>query len=198
MLVADVVKDYVQTVMLPGTVNYGELRKLMEPLEKRGLADLAAERVPAAAITLHPQLDVRYRGQAYELTVPLTPDFVAAFHAEHRRVYSHSAPAAPLELVNLRLRAVGGVPQPVLSTAELGDPDPSPAYLDHRAVVLHTGSTGVPFYDGAVLRPGHTLHGPAVVVYKDTTVLLTAGDCATVDRHFNLIISVGPVDSPVE
>jgi N-methylhydantoinase A len=191
MLVADVVKDYVQTVMVAGTVAFEELEELGGTLAQRGLADVAAEGVPRERITLFPQVDVRYRGQAYELTVPLTPDFVAAFHAEHQRVYGHSQPAAALEIVNLRLRAVGSVSQPVLPAAEPGDPDPAAATLDQRSVVLSTGLARVPLYDGAVLRPGHTLSGPAIVVYKDTTIFLAAVDRATVDRHFNLVVAIG-------
>ncbi len=198
MLAADVVKDYVQTVMLPGAVAYEELEELGGTLAQRGLAEVAAEGVPAERITLYPQVDVRYRGQAYELTVPLTPDFVAAFHAEHQRVYRDSQPAAPLEIVNLRLRAVGSVARPALPTAAPGDPDPAVAALGRRPVVLNAGLASVPFYDGAALRPGHALPGPAIVVYKDTTVLLSTGDSAIVDRYFNLIITVGPVAPPVE
>ena len=190
MLVADVVKDYVQTVMVAGTVGYQEMRETMERMEARGLAEVQAEGVAVERITLYPQVDVRYRGQAYELTVPLTPDFAAAFHAEHQRVYSHSQPVAPLEIVNLRLRAVGSVPRPVLPAAEPGGPDPTAAYLGHRPVVLSTGLQKVPFYDGSALHPGHVLPGPAIVVYKDTTVFLDASDRATVDRHFNLVIAV--------
>jgi len=193
MLVADVVKDYVQTVMLAGTVGYGEMRETMERMEARGLAEVKAEGVPAERITLYPQVDVRYRGQAYELTVPLTPDFAAAFHHEHQRVYNHSLPDAPLEIVNLRLRAVGSVPRPVLPAAEPGDPDPSVAYLGHRPVVLADGLADVALYNGAALHPGHVLPGPAIVVYNDTTVFLAAGDHAAVDRHFNLVVTIGRV-----
>ncbi|MFZ2488400.1 MAG: hypothetical protein WAZ19_09780, partial [Anaerolineae bacterium] len=57
-------------------------------------------------------------------------------------------------------------------------------------VVLTSGLQLTPFYDGAALQPGHWLTGPAVVVYKDTTVLLQAGDTARVDRHCNLIVTV--------
>ncbi len=191
MLVADVVKDYVQTVMLPGTVSFEELEELAGALAQRGLAEVAAEGVPAGRITLLPQVDLRYRGQAYELTVPLTADFAAAFHAEHQRAYGHSQPAAPLEIVNLRLRAVGAVARPVLPAAELGDADASAALLGLRFVVLAASLAHVPLYDGAALRPGHALPGPAIVVYQDTTVFLSSGDRAAVDRHFNLVIAVG-------
>lgn len=191
MLVADVVKDYVQTVMLSGTVSFEELEELAGALAQRGLAEVAAEGVPAERITLLPQVDLRYRGQAYELTVPLTADFAAAFHAEHQRAYGHSQPAAPLEIVNLRLRAVGVVARPVLPAAEPGDADASAALLGLRFVVLAASLAHVPLYDGAALRPGHALPGPAIVVYQDTTVFLSSGDRAAVDRHFNLVIAVG-------
>ncbi|MFZ2360071.1 MAG: hydantoinase/oxoprolinase family protein [Anaerolineae bacterium] len=198
MLVADVVKDYVQTVMVAGTVGYQEMRETMERMEARGLAEVKAEGVAVERITLYAQMDVRYRGQAYELTVPLTPDFATAFHAEHQRVYSHSQPDAALEIVNLRLRAVGSVPRPVLPAAEPGDPDPSAAYLGHRPVVLSAGLASVPLFDGAALHPGHAIAGPAIVVYKDTTVFLDAEDRATVDHHFNLVIAVCSDSPPVE
>lgn len=190
MLAADVVKDYVQTVMLPGTVAFEELERLMQPLAQRGQTEVAAEGVPVERIALAPQLDVRYRGQAYELTVPLTPAFADAFHAEHRRAYGYSYSDAALEVVNLRLIAVGSVPRPPLPEAEPGDPDPTPAFLETRPVVLEGEMAAVPLFDGAALRPGHRLAGPALVVYPDTTVLLYPGDRAAVDRHLNLLVDV--------
>lgn len=190
MLAADVVKDYVQTVMLPGTVAFEELERLMQPLAQRGQAEVAAEGVPVERIALAPQLDVRYRGQAYELTVPLTPAFADAFHTEHRRAYGYSYPDMPLEVVNLRLVAVGSVLRPPLPEAEPGDPDPTPAFLETRPVVLEREVAAVPLFDGAALRPGHRLAGPALVVYPDTTVLLHPGDRAAVDPHLNLLVDV--------
>jgi N-methylhydantoinase A len=78
----------------------------------------------------------------------------------------------------------------MLPAVALGEPDPFPALLDRRPVVLGDGLAPVPFYDGARLRPGHIVPGPGVVVYPDTTVLLERGDRATVDPHFNLIIRI--------
>ncbi|MEZ4769991.1 MAG: hydantoinase/oxoprolinase family protein [Caldilineales bacterium] len=192
MLAADVVKDYVQTVMLPGTVGFREIRDMMETMEARGLADVAAEGVPRDRITLLPQVDVRYRGQSYELTVPLTADFAHDFHAAHRRVYGHAEPSAALEIVNLRLRAEGAVAKPDLPELPAGNGGQAgEALLFRRPVVTETGVAEVPFYDGHRLRPGHQLAGPAVVVQPDTTVWLGRGDTAAVDRRLCLVIEVG-------
>ncbi|MFQ5340932.1 MAG: hypothetical protein ACE5F6_05240, partial [Anaerolineae bacterium] len=99
-------------------------------------------------------------------------------------------PSAPVEIVNLRLRAVGGVPRPALPHEPLGPADPSDAYLDHRRVVLAHGVADVPFYRGERLRPGHEVAGSAVIVQKGTTMFLAEGDVARVDSSFNLVVDV--------
>lgn len=190
MLVADAVKDYVQTVMLPGTTALAVLEQALQPLIARARQEMAADGLAQNQVTLFAEVDLRYVGQSYELAVPLASDFVAAFHAAHRQVYGHSEAAAPLEIVNLRLRAVGAVSRPALPVADLGNPDPSPTLLDHRPVVLADGLAPVPFYDGAALQPGHIVPGPAVVIYPDTTVFLERRDRATVDRYFNLVVQI--------
>jgi N-methylhydantoinase A len=190
MLTADVIKDYVQTVMLPGDTPHAELQRRFAPLAERGHREILAEGIEAGQITLHREMDMRYVGQSYELTIPLSPNINEAFHAAHFRTYGHSAPSAPVEIVNLRLRAVGGVPRPALPHAPLGSADPSDAYLDHRPVVLADGIADVPFYRGERLRPGHGIEGPAVIVQKDTTVFLSEGDVARVDGGFNLVVDV--------
>ena len=58
-------------------------------------------------------------------------------------------------------------------------------------MVLPSGLVDAPLFDGAALRPGHAIAGPAMIVYKDTTVFLSTGGRARVDRHFNLVVAVG-------
>ncbi len=191
MLTADVVKDYVQTVMLPGDTAYDELERWLKPLAGRGSREVAAEGVPSDRITLHQELDMRYRGQSYELTVPFSPHFADAFHYAHQRAYGHSQPSAPVEVVNVRLRVVGAVTPPPLPQAELASPDPLAALEGHRPVVIGTGLTQVPFYLGERLRPGNAVIGPSIIVQPDTTVFLGPGDRALVDGGYNLVIEVG-------
>lgn len=191
MLAADVVKDYVQTVMLAGDVAYADLEKRFAPLLVRGESDLQTEGFAPDEIQQHRQLDMRYRGQSFELTIPLTPDFLADFHAEHRRAYGHAEPSAPVEIVNIRVRALGRVAPPPLPSAPPGAPDPTPALLGHRPVALAWGRLAeTSFYDGAKLRPGHDISGPAVIVGKNTTIYLGGSDKARVDAHFNLIVEL--------
>jgi len=190
MLAADVVKDYVQTVMLPGNTSYETLARHLEPLAERGQREVTAEGVPLARITLHRELDMRYQGQSYELTVPLGPHFADVFHRAHHQAYGHSEPDAPVEVVNLRLRAVGAVPRPPLPQAEAGPPGPSAALDGYRPVVIGGSLAQVPFYWGGRLSPGNVIAGPAVIAQPDTTVFLSPGDQARVDGLYNLLIEV--------
>ena len=193
MLAADVIKDYVQTVMQPGSTPYAELEALITPLVKQGQADIAAEGVPQQATTLERLLDMRYRGQSYELGVPLTPNFVDQFHKIHAQTYGHSEPNVPVEIVNLRVRAIGTLPRPPLAEAEPAT-TVAPTPFDHRAVVLPNGVASVPFYRGEQLQPGHAISGPAVIAQPDTTVFVGSGDELGVDGFRNLIINVNNVN----
>ncbi len=195
MLSADVVKDYVRTVMVPGETEVEELRERMRPLAERGRCEVGEQGVPPDRIRVEPSLDMRYAGQSYELEVPLADDFLARFHRRHRRAYGHAEPGAPVEVVNLRLRAVGDVEPPPLPDREPGPSDPAGARGSPRQVVFSAGEgarrRSVPVYDGEALRPGHEIPGPAVVVESDTTVLLGGRDSARIDRRLNLRIRVG-------
>ena len=90
---------------------------------------LDAARVPPERQVLLRQADVRYRRQAYELTVPIADgaitratldDLAKAFHAKHEQTYGHANRAEPVQLVNLRLTAIGRLPDLVL--AQRADP----------------------------------------------------------------------------
>jgi N-methylhydantoinase A len=191
MVAADLHKDYVQTVMLPGDTSLEELEKRIEPLVERGLDELHGQGVLANEISLHREVDMRYVGQGYEIAVPLDRGFQGAFHDLHKKRYGHSSPGVPIEVVNLRLRAVGVVPKPGLPKGKLADEGSEHALLNYQPVVLDDGAIHkTPFYCGDDLRSGNKIAGPAVVVYPDTTVFLAKGDHARVDEGFNLVIDV--------
>jgi N-methylhydantoinase A len=192
MLTADILKDYVQTVMLSGDTSYEELMGRMESLEVRGVGELQGQGVRLEDITLYREIDMRYVGQGYELSLPLSHDFTQDFHLLHKRRYGHSAPDAPVEVVNVRLRVVGSVTKPPLPRMPMGESDPSSAFTGQRSVVFGEREAGlIPFYSGERLKPGNELVGPTIVVYEDTTVFLAEGDRGEVDENLNLVIDVG-------
>ena len=199
MLAADVVKDYVRTTMLPGDTAFMELEQAVGEMLERGRTEIEREGLHVDRIELRPELDLRYEGQAFEIAVPLAPDFVPRFHAEHERLYGHADAEAAVEIVNLRLRAVGRVETPRFRELA-GSADRALQPLDHREVVVSTededvGSplriARVPVFGQEDLREGHRLQGPAVVAGADTTIWLGAPDAASVDLYGNLLIDIG-------
>jgi len=191
MLAADVIKDYTQTVMLAGDTPILELKARFQPLLERGRREVETEGVSADRICLLPLVDMRYLGQSYELVVPFSDQLIADFHTIHQKTYGYAQSESGVEIVNLRLRAIGETNPPPLKSIPLGGETSDHALLDQRDVIFSNGKRLTPFYRGEALHPGNKLAGPAVVLRADTTILLGPTDRAEVDPLENLLIEVG-------
>jgi N-methylhydantoinase A len=198
MILADVVKDYSQTVMLPSREADGDtLDRLFGPLKEHARADLHAEGFAEEQIALLPALDMRYAGQSYELTIPLgrdagriMPDFAEA----HRQRFTYASDSEPVEIVNLRLKAVGKTTKPQFSHRRRGDLDPRAAHVGYKQVYFADGASPqaaqpVPtaLYERERLAPGNMVVGPAVIFQLDTTTVIPPGWAATADGWGNLV-----------
>lgn len=192
MLAADIVRDGSLTVMLPGDTHAETLRQRLEPLAQAAVQALLEDGVRQEEILLLPQADLRYKGQSYELTIPFSASLVEQFHVAHEHAYGYQRPEAAVEIVNLRLRAVGKVQKPRLP--QLGhNPGMPEAAPEIQPVHLAGGTRAVPVYRWLELAPGAILHGPALVVRPDTTLLLAQGDRAILDAFGNLVADIAPL-----
>jgi len=191
MLTADVIRDYTQTVMLSGHTSVSDISAAIEPLVIQGLRDVQAEDILPELIVIEKMLDMRYKGQSYELTVPFGEQFLIGFHESHQRAYGTSRGEAEVEIVNLRVRATGRVPPPQLDPQPSLSTDPAPACMEMRTVWYPSGPINVPLYRGELLTPGNVIQGPAIIVRSDTTILIGISDQASVDGFLNLDIEIG-------
>jgi N-methylhydantoinase A len=209
MILAEVVKDYAQTVMLPaGAADDATLEHLFAPLYERARGDLRAEGLSDGEITLLAALDMRYVGQSFELTIPFpgrgadpsTPaaDITQEFHAAHQRRFSYANEGAPVEIVNLRLKAVGATAKPQFSHQPAGKLDPKAAQIGYKQVYFSEADNPhaarpVPAaqYERERLAPGNIVIGPAVIYQLDTTTVIPPGWAATVDGWGNLVVEGG-------
>lgn len=190
MLLTEIQKEYSRTVMRPVQGDLHDLASLFEELEARASADLAAEGVDLADQRLARTLDARYAGQSYELSVPaarLEAAVIAEqFHTAHHRRYGYASEDAPVEVVNVRLRASGAVPRPELpSREEQAESAPSP--FDHQAVYAAGAWRATPVYRRSELLPGHAFAGPALIVQEDTTSWIPPTWKARIDRWYNVL-----------
>ena len=188
MLAADVVKDYSLTVMLPGDTPEKQIIDVMSPIIARGYRDILAEGVEKLDITIDRFLDMRYQGQSFELTIPFSKDFLDSFHTAHQKAYGFHDPTRPVEIVNIRVRAVGKAHQLPIQQHPISSPDPSQALLGNRQVHFPSGSVNVPLYYAELLLPVNRITGPARIVRADTTIVALPGDHIEIDPFLNLII----------
>jgi N-methylhydantoinase A len=196
LLVADVRHDEVRTrVARTADLAFGELTRLFDELAARARARLAADGFPPASMRLQASLDMRYVGQAFELSVPFDAGLVSmkdvdrAFYAAHEARYAH-ATADPAEIVSLRVSAYGVGAKPALPHAPASG-SAAAARVGERAVWFGQAPTSTPVYARAGLPAGATLDGPALVEEPGTTTVVPRGFGLRVDAHGNLILERG-------
>ena len=174
-----------------------------QQMRLEGEAALHRQGVAAADQDFIYQADMRYVGQSYELTIPLPSpesdssgldsgrlsDVLARFHAEHEREYGFMGPNEPVELVALRLTAVGRIPKPPVRTIE-GSRDASHAVKTTRPAYFaeSNGWIDCSIYDRYALSPESRIIGPAIVEEVDSTTVIHPGYEAAVDRYGNLLL----------
>lgn len=192
ILRADVVKDFSKTVLQPVTsitAARQSLRAEFAPIERDGMRDTQREGFSQTQIRVERFLDMRYIGQAYELMVPESGDFVRAFHREHELRYGYSDAARPIEIINVRVRVIGAtkpIPWPRLKTTSA---DSRGAITATRRVVFAGKPIGTSIYDRARLRPGNRLRGPAIISEYSATTVVPPGWLVQLDGFENLIIA---------
>jgi len=188
LVATDLRRDYSRTF-------YADLRKVdpasvastLAGMEAEGRAMLEAANVATERRGLQRFADVRYRRQAYELTVPMVEGpitretldrLLAAFQDKHRQTYGHASTTDAVQLVNLRLTAVGKIPGVSLAQS-MSD---SPGHTKPRAVWFPaTGFVTTPVHWRPSLKPGGKIEGPAIIEALDSTAVLPPGWRATVD-----------------
>jgi N-methylhydantoinase A len=188
LLTTDLKRDAAVTVMRRlDELDRGEIDSQFAQLEERGRAELEREGLAGDRVEFLRQLDLRYVGQSYELTIPAGDDALERFHAEHERTYGFAAPSEPVELVSARLTSIGRIAKPPLRRLERG----GKAEPKERREVYFAEAGGFvdcPIYDRYSLSGGARFDGPAVVEEFDSTTVVHPGYSVSVDETGNLVI----------
>ena len=188
-LVADVTKDYSLTVLRAGdAASIAQLDELMQPLVAQAESDLENEGFTLGPGTAYvtKELDVRYLGQSYEITVPFAEGFREEFDRLHARRYGYANAARPTEIVNLRVTATGVTRKPELPRTEVSGPiEAVPSRIGPARFGGKTVDTG--FYRWEDLAAGSVGHGPAVVAGAQATAVVPPGFSFRIDEFGNLL-----------
>ncbi len=180
MLWTDILHDFARTRIAPATPDrIAEFQQIVDGMLDEGERALENDGLPPEARELTLQLDLRYRGQGYELTVPMPSTrldpaaleaAVAAFHVLHRQRFSYADPGGVVELVTLRLTARGVLPKGRQDDYAPAAPPPA----GRRRIFLRGGWTEVPVLARAGV-PAGGMAGPLLVEEEFTTILVPQG-----------------------
>jgi N-methylhydantoinase A len=199
ILASDVVKDYSRTVLwrVSKKIPAERLNREFAALEKTAAADFRRESWPDKP-HYDSSVDLRYRGQGYELNLPLTKNLLRDFEREHHRRYGYSHPTREVELVTLRLRAIMKSPQRRIKmdhvgTSTLGRPGGAklggPSFLN-APVQFDGKKQETKIYSRDDLRPAHNYSGPAIITEYSATTVIPPGKRFHLDRAASLIVNI--------
>jgi N-methylhydantoinase A len=191
ILRADVVRDVSMTVRLTvqrAAKAKGELQQRLASIERGGMHDMRAEGFSPRQVRIERLLDMRYVGQAYELTVPASGDFVHSFHRAHERRYGYADAGRAVEVVNVRARLRGATPKPSLPKSRAAGASARAARIEHRAVHVAGQRVRTAIYDREKLQAGNHFAGPAVVSEYSATTFVPPHWRARVDAYENIVL----------
>ncbi len=190
MLLSDIIKDYSTTVMLSEReAKFEVLERLYSVIEEKALEELKNE--GARDIKIEKYLDVRYKGQSFEIIIPFAKDFIKQFHNTHEKLYGHKDESKEIEVVNIRIRGIGISDKPVLEKVEKGEKKiRAEAILGEKDVVFDGKKVRTKIIDRDKLLGENIIDFPAVVVEYSSTTVIPPETYAKVDIFGNIIINL--------
>jgi N-methylhydantoinase A len=192
ILRADVVREFSRTVLLVlrhANQSFGELRKLFGPVEIEARRALRQEGFSASKIRIERRLDMRYAGQAYELSVPVPGDFVSAFHSAHEQRYGYHDAKHAVEIVNLRVRATGMTEKPQVEKIARAPSGSTARVAGSLDCILDGRRQAASLIARENLRSGDSFAGPAVISEYSATTLVPESWRATVDDYGQILLT---------
>jgi N-methylhydantoinase A len=191
LLTADLFQDYSRPLVSKiDDVDSSGINAAFEEMEEEGRVALLSEGVESGDISLHRRIDLRYLGQSYELTIDanvapgdeLISSVASRYHKRHEEIYGYSAPDETVEVVNIRLRAIGLMAKPCF--AERAGPHDYEGSVDKRLVYFEDDNSWVetPVYSRSSIGEGFSREGPAVIEQYDSTTVVYPGWDIRVDR----------------
>lgn len=199
LIEADLQENFVFTCRTSLDGSLTPIEAAVAQLDEQAKGWIAIEAEGAEGAYRQLTLDMRYVGQNYELPVtlgqpgetPRLPDVDAlkeAFFEAHQRSYGHVDRDAPIEIMNVRMKAVARLSQ-ITPVAE--EPvGPAKASEHHDVWFDEHAPVSTPIYPRNTLEAGVRLQGPAIITQFDTTTVVPPWATLTVDTALSLILEI--------
>ena len=196
LLFSDIEHEFIRT-FFAGSGEAAAVERAFIRLEKEALSVLAGEGYEKDRVTLRRFADMRYSGQAFELTVPVAKGTLSLegmagdYNDEHERTYGHRSDTDPVDLVNIKVVARGMASRPrtydplSLVQAGKGERSEREAYFGPEHGLLATPV--IPRKD----LVDQVIEGPLIVEEYDATCVVPPGCAASIDELGNIDIAIG-------
>ncbi len=202
MLLSELQHDFVRTfVTRLDALDWARLADLLGEMRLEGDRMLEEERVAVVQRRYRVRFDCRYVKQYHEVSFEVPAQAIeardrqavaSAFHVEHNRLYGYSleAEGAPIEVINVRLQAIGAIERPTYALERHSGGDARHALKGRRTVYLPESASFQPaaVYDGHRLRCGNRIEGPAVIETVTTAVFVSGSFDCLMDGHRSLTL----------
>jgi N-methylhydantoinase A len=190
---SDILVERDRTLMLPVEEARGRLGKVLSDLTGDSMEELASAGVDPMTAMPEWEVDMRYKGQSHELTVPFhvcSGPTEENLHRAHEEAYGHAMVGEPVEVVNVRLKLRVAGPETRLEPEEEETVGAFPSQV--RKVLFEDG-----WHDTMVARrddlpPGRRGEGPAIIEGEGETLVVPPGRNWRVDGWGNLWLEVAP------
>jgi N-methylhydantoinase A len=196
MLMSDLKHDFVRTYSTRlDQMDDSRFKSLFNEMVSEGKRMLGTENIPESRQEFIYSLDLRYVKQYHEVNIKISMDDIeqgnyeaiaSKFHPEHNRLFGYSLEddGTTLELINLRLTALGKTEKPRFSEEKYASEDPKEAFKHQREAYIPSKKVmeSVPVYDGFKLKFGHRIPGPAIIEQVNTTTFVTDEYAVACDR----------------
>ncbi len=202
MLMSELRHDFVRTFVsrLQG-IDWPRLKSLVDAMAAEGMRLLAEERIAPERRRVDLRLDCRYLKQYHEISVAVPLAFIdahdadaiaRAFHTEHQRLFGYSleVEGSAVEIINVRLQAIGATERPAYRSEAAGNADASAALKGRRSVYIpeRDAFAEVPVYDGHRMHCGHRVAGAALIEQQTTAIFVSASYDCVVDAFGSFVL----------
>jgi N-methylhydantoinase A len=199
---SNVVRIFERTHVMYEPFDHQLLQDGFAALEAEATGDFKAQGFTGEEVELRRFAAMQYGSQVHQVEVAIPdgeldaeamPKLIAAFEERYERLFGKGAGfrQAGVQIIDLRLEAVGITPKPTLAQRPEDGVTPDP---EERRLVYWPGEKEqqeTPVYSGADLDSGVSLTGPAIIDQDFTTVVVHPGQTASVDSYGNIIIEIG-------
>lgn len=202
LVLSDLKHDFVRTFFSRlRQADFNHINKLIDEMRSSGRDALISEGISDHDISFRALGDMRYVGQFREIEIEL-PDSVlntdsideieAAFSRKHEQLYTYSDPSREIEIVALKGVAIGAATRPEPASQSLEGYNAGSALRTERPVYFSESKDFVttPIYEGALLKPGNSVGGPAVIEETAMTLPVPPGVTFTVDEFGNYLATI--------